>query len=537
MGWQQALYKHFFDPQHKGPLRVLLDRLFLTLIAANLLVLMPMTLDASFRQYGQTVQQLNLISYAIFALEYLLRLLSAAGNPRYSGKGMPLMREVFSLSGIADLLVFLPFVAGLGHLDLRVLKLVRGWQIWGLSGALTDAYTEFRTATQGQSLRRKMYVLLYAVPGVTRLHHYVDDFLVSTVLLSVVMIILESVPSIEHKLHAEFVLIDAITVAIFSLEYMLRLYAIPENPNYASDISGRLRYMKSGSALIDLIAVAPFYLELLLGQLFDLRFMRIFRLLRLLKLTRYTASLSSLGKVIARESGILGAAGFLMLLLVLLAASLGYLFEHEAQPDKFENIPQSIYWAVITLASVGYGDISPITPMGRFMTIILAVVGVGIFALPAGVLASAFSDQLHMERQRFQQMVSEALSDGILTEEEKAMIESESKRVHLEPADVQRLMQTMAHGRGQAFDRHKRPDRPAEVAQGAAAEDAASALVSWQNNPELAFAQINQFLSNAQLVMVASDVARLEKLFNDPALASDNQRQLFAKLLELQRTV
>jgi hypothetical protein len=264
--------------------------------------------------------------------------------------------------------------------------------------------------------------------------------------------------------------------------------------------------------------------------------MRVFRLVRLLKLTRYTASLHTLRQVIARESSILGAAGFLMLLLVLLAASLGYLFEHQAQPDKFENIPQSIYWAVITLASVGYGDISPVTPIGRFMTIILAVVGVGIFALPAGVLASAFSDQLHLERERFKSMVSDALSDGILTDEEKAMIQFESKRVHLDPADVSRLMQSMTRGTGQAGDRRKSPDGPPEVAAGAAAADVPVALVNWQKNPELAFAQINQFLSNAQLVMVASDVVRLEKLFSDPARASDNQRQLFAKLLELQRT-
>lgn len=392
--------------------------------------------------------------------------------------------------------------------------------------SLAEAYAEFGAGTKGQSLRKKVYTLLYPVPGVSRLHHYVDNFFVWTVLLSVVLIILESVKSIEHQFHAEFMLLDAITVAIFSIEYVLRLSAIPEDPDYASGISGRLRYMKSGSALIDLIAVAPFYLESLLGHLFDLRFMRVFRLIRLLKLTRYTGSLRTLRTVIARESSILSAAGFLMLLLVLLAASLGYLFEHDAQPDKFENIPQSIYWAVITLASVGYGDLSPITPIGRFMTIILAIVGVGIFALPAGVLASAFSDQLHLERERFQHMVADALEDGVLTDEEKAMIEAESKRVHLDPSDVERLMQVMARRSGSPGDRRKRADPPV---------DHPETLVNVSQNPELAFAQINQLLSNARLVLAAADRDQLRKLFDDPARASDDQRQLFAKLLEQQR--
>jgi hypothetical protein len=128
-----------------------------------------------------------------------------------------------------------------------------------------------------------------------------------------------------------------------------------------------------------------------------------------------------------------------MMLLVVLTASLGYLFEHPAQPDKFENIPQSIYWAVVTLASVGYGDISPITPMGRLLTVILALVGIGIFAIPAGLLASAFTDQLRIDRDEFKRRLMVAFEDGSLDSKEKEIIIAEAERLHLSHEEVKRL--------------------------------------------------------------------------------------------------
>jgi hypothetical protein len=162
--------------------------------------------------------------------------------------------------------------------------------------------------------------------------------------------------------------------------------------------------------------------------------------MRLLKLTRYTGATATLTKVIAREMPVLGASAFIMLLLVILTASLGYLFEHDAQPEKFDNIPQSIYWAVITLASVGYGDISPITAGGRIMTIFLALLGIGIFAIPAALLSSAFTDQLRIERETLTNALYEMLSDGIISEEEAEIINLEAKRLHLSEEDVNRLI-------------------------------------------------------------------------------------------------
>lgn len=402
--------------------------------------------------------------------------------------------------------------------------------------ALTDAYSEFRERNRGLPLRQQLYALLYPMPTSGKLHIYADSFLMLMILVSVVLILLESVAFMEAMFHAEFQVLDTLVIIIFSVEYFLRIYVAPEDPKYASPFIGRLKFTTSLSALIDLIAIAPFFLAIFIGHLVDLRFMRIFRLARILKLTRYTNSLDTLARVFIREIPVLSAAGFLMLLLVLLAASLGYLFEHQAQPDKFENIPQSIYWAVITLASVGYGDMSPITPMGRLMTVVLALVGIGIFALPTGLLASAFSDQLRQDRERLNRMVDEALSDGVLSGEEMAAIVSEAKRLHLADADVAFLIKNgmrrsdaAAHRR--STDAVNVPGAPRPPSEPGGANKAGD-LIDWKQNPELAFMQLNQLIGGAKLVLAASDVDRLRKYFDDPARSPDHHRQIFLKLLE-----
>ena len=162
-----------------------------------------------------------------------------------------------------------------------------------------------------------------------------------------------------------------------------------------------------------------------------------------MKLTRNSDATAILLKVIAREWPILSASAFIMMLLVIMTASFGYLFEHEAQPDKFDNIPNSIYWAVITLASVGYGDISPVTTMGRLVTVIMALMGIGIFAIPAALLASAFSDELRKEREQLRNNLYKMLKDGKLDESEAKVLREEARRLHLTVEEVNHLIETV----------------------------------------------------------------------------------------------
>jgi hypothetical protein len=182
-------------------------------------------------------------------------------------------------------------------------------------------------------------------------------------------------------------------------------------------------------------------LEVLLGSVLDLRFLRTFRLARLLKLTRYNDSTKILTTVIVREWPVISASAFIMILMVIMTASLGYVFEHEAQPEKFDNIPNSVYWAVITLASVGYGDISPVTPVGRFMTVVMALLGIGIFAIPAALLASAFGDQLHKEREMLKSNLRTMMKDGHLDENEIQMLRTEAKRLHITIEELNALLE------------------------------------------------------------------------------------------------
>jgi hypothetical protein len=132
---------------------------------------------------------------------------------------------------------------------------------------------------------------------------------------------------------------------------------------------------------------------------------------------------------------------FVTLLITILSGAIVYEFEHAVQPEKFDTMPRAMYWAVITLASVGYGDISPITPIGQAFTMVLAILGIGIVALPAGILGSAFSDQLHQQREEMLKAVEDAFADGVLTDKEARDLEEERIRLHLSEEQFEVLKQ------------------------------------------------------------------------------------------------
>lgn len=314
-------------------------------------------------------------------------------------------------------------------------------QKFNMLGAIYLALRYFITKNKGRTLRQKVFALLHPTATSGPLHRYIDHVIIAAVLVSVVSIILETVPEIHAVFGLEFKLLEWVTVAIFTVEYLGRVYSCCERDEYAHPIRGRLRYMVSISALIDLLAVTPFYFDLLFHENVDLRFLRVFRLSRLLKLTRYTGTLNTLFKAVQREKRVLFASAFMMLLLVILTASLGFELEHAAQPDKFESIPATMYWAVITLASVGYGDITPITPLGRAMTVVISLIGIGIFAIPAGLMASAFTDQLRIDRETFENEFRKAVADGRYSAHDRQALEAEAERLHLTPQDVNRIME------------------------------------------------------------------------------------------------
>ncbi len=223
----------------------------------------------------------------------------------------------------------------------------------------------------------------------------VDGFIITLIALNVGAVILESVDALAAAYSGYFYQFEVFSVAVFTLEYLLRLGVCVELPEYRGPVLGRLRYMVTPLALIDLLAILPFYLHMLIPL--DLRFLRMLRLLRffrLFKMVRYLESMQLLGTVVRRKKEELVLTFLVSGILLVLASSLIYFMEHEAQPQVFSSIPAAMWWGVATMTTVGYGDVYPVTPAGKLFGGFIAVLGLGMFALPAGLLASGFVDEI-----------------------------------------------------------------------------------------------------------------------------------------------
>ena len=437
------LHSWLFDTEIEGNYQKDVENWIGALIVLNLIALLFEHVHKIYDPNQHLFHLFDIFSVVVFTFEYLLRLYLSPEDSEFTGneKHNAYVNYIKSPFAIVDFFAVAPFyIQAFLPIDLRILRFLRLLRILKLFRVLIPSYKEFVVLNQGRTFRQKIHAIIFPSEFGGSLQGIFDSFIVVWVIISVLCVILESVSQIRYILNIQFIIIDAIAVSIFTIEYCLRLYCCVENPQFSHPITGRLKQAQTTSSIIDFLAILPFFLEVFLHHLLDLRFLRVFRLMRLLKLTRYTGATSTLTKVIARELPVMCSSAFIMLLLVILTASLGYLFEHEAQPDKFENIPQSIYWAVITLASVGYGDISPVTSLGRFMTILMSLLGIGIFAIPAALLSSAFTDQLRIERETLKNSLYEILSDGIIDEQETAFIAKEAQRLHLNEDEVARLI-------------------------------------------------------------------------------------------------
>lgn len=507
------LYSWLLDPNIPNNLNRRFEAWTATLIILNLFALLFEHVPALYEPNARLFHLFDVFSVVVFTAEFLLRFYLAPEDREFAGSRFPRLRYLRSPYALIDLAAIAPFyLSALMDVDLRVLRALRLLRIFKLFRVLIPAVREFRSLNAGRSFRQKVHALVWPGEYGGKLHTYIDLFLVVWVVVSVAAVVLESVESIHFLLNVEFVILDTMAVTIFTVEYLLRVYSAVEEPRFRHHILGRFDYARSPQAVIDFLAIVPFFLEALLHHLFDLRFLRIFRLMRLLKLTRYTGATNTLAVVIKREWPIMGGAAFVMLLLVVLTASLGFIFEHEAQPDKFENIPQAIYWAVITLASVGYGDISPVTPMGRFLTIILALLGIGIFAIPAALLSSAFSDQLRREREALQNELYEMLSDGKISAEERHLLSQEAKKLHLSEDELDEIISRAMHERAE----RERIEGPS--------------LESLQKDPELALERYRELMGKITQIARVADSERMAVLVADSDRATAIERDVWQRL-------
>ena len=244
------------------------------------------------------------------------------------------------------------------------------------------------------NLRRKTYEILQPDNGTSALSRAFDWLIMSLILVSVVIVFLATF-DLPPRFLRLLAICESVASIVFTVEYLLRIatadFLHPKNGMIAS----RVKYIVSPMAIIDLVAILPFWLPMLFpGTMLGIRAFRLFRLLRIFKLNRYFDAMKSLGEVIASKKRELLGSLFFVAILMLIASLLMYSAEHDAQPKVFRNAFSGLWWAVATLTTVGYGDIYPVTALGRFLGSIIAFAGIAAVAIPTGVISSGLMERM-----------------------------------------------------------------------------------------------------------------------------------------------
>ena len=250
-------------------------------------------------------------------------------------------------------------------------------------------------------LKQRIFSIIIPTGGSGSFWNKAFDFLIIFLIVaSILEIILDSF--VDFRIAHTNILskFEVLTVMVFSVEYLLRIWTAdllyPKLPPWAA----RIKFITSFNGLIDLVAILPFYLPLLVHL--DLRFVRVLRILRLLrvfKLNRYTRSLSLVAEVFYQKRGELGITIFITFLLLLVSSTLMYYLEGDVQPEQFPDIISTFWWAVATLTTVGYGDVYPVTGWGKLVSGVIALLGIGLVALPTGIVSSGFIEHIEQERE------------------------------------------------------------------------------------------------------------------------------------------
>ena len=240
----------------------------------------------------------------------------------------------------------------------------------------------------------------------------INGFVALLIVVNVSSVVLESVESLRARHFETFWWIEQISTVVFAIEYLLRVWSAPDRVSgkFRSSFAGRLRYASQPFALVDLIAVLPAILGMLGAD--DLRVLRLLRLLRMLKLTRHSTAFSLLWDVFREEAQSIGAVLFMLLITLIMSGSIMYMLESDAQPQVFSSIPAAIWWALVTLTTVGYGDMVPVTAWGKIFGGFVAVVGVCTLALFSGLLTVSFMDQLRLRREQYRTMLRAGMAAG-----------------------------------------------------------------------------------------------------------------------------
>ena len=248
-------------------------------------------------------------------------------------------------------------------------------------------------------MKRRAFQILSIDEGEDRTSRAVDTALLVLILSNVAALVIITDENIHSMAPGFFYYFELVSFSIFAIEYALRLWSCTEDPKYAHPVTGRLRFAMQPLMVADAVAVVSYFILFALPAGIDLGALRALRLVsRFALLARYSSGLQALSAALsARRNELLGVVSVVAALLVL-ASSLMYYIEQSAQPEKFSSIPATMWWSIITVTTVGYGDVAPITVGGRLLAGVIALLGIGIFALPAGILGSGFMEQVNRRR-------------------------------------------------------------------------------------------------------------------------------------------
>jgi voltage-gated potassium channel len=278
-------------------------------------------------------------------------------------------------------------------------------------------------------LKHRLLHILEGDPAAGKPGRFVQSALIALVIANIVSIILESV----HHLHTDYLAyfhgFEVFSIVVFTIEYLARFWTASEKHEDQPWLARR-KYALSFFGLIDLISILPFYLQFFVPGM-DLRILRVVRLLRTFKLSHFNSAIEDLFSALYHARASVYSTIYLFLIALLLTSTAMYHAEHELQPDKFGSIPAAMYWSVISLTTVGYGDVTPVSSLGKFISAITAFLGVSSVAMLTGVVASAFANQVERRKVLLEAELRMAMEDGELTHEESALIRKMKREFNL----------------------------------------------------------------------------------------------------------
>jgi voltage-gated potassium channel len=302
--------------------------------------------------------------------------------------------------------------------------------------------TAVSTPSLYQRFKRRTFEIMEGeVPD--KYSHFVEIFIALLVVANVIGIILESVPEIHESFEHQFHLFDMFSVAVFSVEFVMRVWSYGEKYIHSGGTAwdGRKEYVFSFYGIIDFVSTVPFYLQLLFPGA-DLRVLRMFRLMRIFKLSRYNSAFEDMVAAVKAEKDSFSSAVFLLFISCLLFSSLIYIIEGHEQPEVFPSIPAAMHWFVITIIS-GWGNVDPVTFVGTILVIFTQILSIALAAILTGVVATAYTAQVERRQALYEMEVRNVLADGVVTEEEQAQLKIMQAKLGMSDEQVEAIKHQM----------------------------------------------------------------------------------------------